>query len=153
MRFADQGTGNANTLLFAAREVLCFFFGFVREPDGIEGLVRVSRHLVIRNSANTHRQHNVFEDRVPTIEEELLKHEAKFLVSQAVFFGFGHGRGLVAVNIDIAFARHVKTGKHMHQRRFAAARFAHDRNAIAPPYLQIDVLERVKTDAVADVGF
>ena len=52
-----------------------------------------------------------------------------------------------------AAGRNVETGQHVHQGRFAAARFADDSDAIAPLDAKIDIFESVKTDTIANIRF
>ena len=86
--------------------------------------------------AAAHRQGNIFCCREDVDELEVLVDHADAQIQRVA--GGADRHGLVA-DVDLALVGEVDTGDHVHQRGFAAAVFAQQRQNFAAPYAQRDV--------------
>src|SRR6516225_132272 len=76
-------------------------------------------------------------------EIEFLKHKADLLAPDPGQFAVGHSRDFIPLDEDLAGSSLGHGAENVHQRRFAATRWAHDRDELTCTDAQADPSKRL----------
>ena len=121
------------------------------EPHAVERRQRRLPPLLVRHLAVEQRDLHVVHHREVGHQVELLEDEPDPLVAHARELAVAIAVDRLAVERDRARARLVEQPHQVEQRALAAARGAHDRDELALPDLQVDVVQRRRLDALGAV--
>ena len=127
----DQRARDGDALLLASGKLRGTMIRARAKPDLLQLLHRAGTTLRRRDAAVEQRQLDVFQRRRARQQVELLEHESDRAVADAGQLVGGEPGDVLAVEPVGARRRHVEAADHVHERRLARARRAHDRDELA----------------------
>ena len=136
----DEGPGDRDALLHAARQLVGVVLRELAELDEVEHLARPRRPFRGRPAEDLERELDVVLDRPPLEQDGGLEHHAVVAVAAGPL-------GRLAVDDDLAPGRRDEVADHPEQRRLAAARRPDERDELAPGDVEIDALEGGRSPA------
>ena len=140
-RLGDERARDGDALLLAAGELRRAVRRAVGEADALDdGVVPGAVDLA---AGELERQEDVLLCRQRRQQVEGLEDEADVRATQLGQLRVVHLRDVLAGDVDGAGRRLVKTGEHVHERRLAGARGAHDRGELAARDVERDAAKGV----------